>query len=178
MRVYFGYDPDIYTSRNQLLGKPADYDNPKPFDGLDYDYILFIDSDMVFNFHHFQRLIKLDKYIASGLFMMTGGLYYSCAVDYNMKTGESRKLPVYEAQMKKEPFTVSWNGLAFTLIKRGVFEELGYPWFRQRIYKTEDGQIRMMSEDVDFCLRAQEAGFKIWVDPLVKVGHEKHWVFV
>ena len=178
MRLYFGYDPDIYTSRNQLLGIPKDYDNPKPFNGDEYDYILFIDSDMVFNFYHFQRLIKHDKDIMSGLFMLTGGLYYSCAVDYNPETGDSRRLSAYEGQMKKDIFKVDWNGLAFTLIKKGVFEKIGYPWFKQIIYKTKDGSIRMMSEDVGFCMRAKQAGFDIWVDPMVKVGHEKHWIFV
>ena len=29
------------------------------------------------------------------------------------------------------------------------------------------------SEDVGFCLRARENGYKIWVDPTVCVGHEK-----
>lgn len=178
MRVYFGYDPDIYTSRNKLLGIPEDYKNPKLFGGADYDYILFIDSDMVFDYFQFERLVKLDKPIASGLFMLTGGVYYSCATKFDKKTGESERLSVYEGQLKKKPFKVAWNGLAFTLIKKGVFEKIGYPYFRQEIYFTKSGQLRLMSEDVGFCERAKEAGFDIWVDPQVKVGHEKHWVFV
>jgi hypothetical protein len=153
MRVYFGYDPDIYTSRNQLLGKPIDYNNPKPFNGDDYDYILFIDSDMVFNYFHLERLMSHDKDIMSGLFMLTGGLYYSCAIDYDSKTGDSRKLSAYEGQMKKDIFKVDWNGLAFTLIKKGVFEKIGYPWFKQTIYKIDDGSVRIMA----CCLNTGEA---------------------
>jgi len=32
-------------------------------------------------------------------------------------------------------------------------------------------------EDISFCLRAKEKGFKIYIDPLIKVGHEKKIVF-
>ena len=28
-------------------------------------------------------------------------------------------------------------------------------------------------EDVSFCLDAKEAGFEIWCDPRIRVGHEK-----
>jgi GT2 family glycosyltransferase len=32
-------------------------------------------------------------------------------------------------------------------------------------------------EDVSFCLRAREKGFKVHVDPKVVVGHEKKVIF-
>jgi len=35
------------------------------------------------------------------------------------------------------------------------------------------GVRRRVSEDVYFCAKAREAGFKIWVDPRVKVKHLK-----
>ena len=28
-------------------------------------------------------------------------------------------------------------------------------------------------DDVEFCLRAREAGHDIWVDPKIRIGHEK-----
>ena len=31
----------------------------------------------------------------------------------------------------------------------------------------------MCGEDVSFCLDAQEAGYEIWADPRIRVGHEK-----
>ena len=31
----------------------------------------------------------------------------------------------------------------------------------------------MCGEDVSFCLDAKEAGFEIWCDPRIRVGHEK-----
>jgi GT2 family glycosyltransferase len=47
-----------------------------------------------------------------------------------------------------------------------------YPWFRPE-FKKIGNAVDFTMEDVAFCLRAQEAGYKIYVDPLVRVGHEK-----
>jgi GT2 family glycosyltransferase len=52
---------------------------------------------------------------------------------------------------------------------------MSYPWFEPR--KHEIGGITDYSmEDVSFCLRAKEKGFKVCVDPKVIVGHEKQVV--
>lgn len=58
------------------------------------------------------------------------------------------------------------------LIKKGVFESMDYPWFRpinQKIGKCVD----FCMEDVAFCLRAKEKGFKVYIDPTIRVLHEK-----
>ena len=37
----------------------------------------------------------------------------------------------------------------------------------------ESGEVQdMCGEDVSFCLDAKEAGFEIWCDPRIRVGHE------
>ena len=47
-----------------------------------------------------------------------------------------------------------------------------YPWFRQM--KKQVGDLEeYCSEDVEFCQLAREAGFKIFIDPQMVVGHEK-----
>ncbi len=60
--------------------------------------------------------------------------------------------------------------------KKGVFEHEGmpYPWFAPKMQVFESGEVQdMCGEDVSFCLDAKEAGFEIWCDPRVRVGHEK-----
>ena len=38
----------------------------------------------------------------------------------------------------------------------------------------ESGEVQdMCGEDVSFCLDAKEAGYEIWCDPRIRVGHEK-----
>ena len=74
---------------------------------------------------------------------------------------------------------VDYTGFGWTLIKKGVFEhdEMKYPWFAPKMQVFESGEVQdMCGEDVSFCLDAKEAGFEIWCDPRVRVGHEKQRV--
>ena len=49
-----------------------------------------------------------------------------------------------------------------------------YPWFAPKMQVYESGEEQdMCGEHVSFCLDAKEAGFDIWCDPRVRVGHEK-----
>ena len=67
---------------------------------------------------------------------------------------------------------VDYNGMGFMLIKKGVFEKVEYPWFCQ--LKKQIGDLEdYCSEDVAFCHLAKKAGFKIFIDPQMVVGHEK-----
>ena len=77
---------------------------------------------------------------------------------------------------RKKPFTCDYTGFGWVLIKNGVFEheKMKYPWFAPKMQVFESGEVQdMCGEDVSFCLDAKEAGFEIWVDPRVRVGHEK-----
>ena len=77
---------------------------------------------------------------------------------------------------RKKPFTVDYTGFGWVLIKKGVFEhkDMKYPWFAPKMQLFESGAVQdMCGEDVSFCLDAIEAGFDIWCDPRIRVGHEK-----
>ena len=60
------------------------------------------------------------------------------------------------------PLEVYRTGSAM-LVRRHVLDALGDPWFR-----TTDG---MVNEDMDFCARVREAGFKVYIDPAISIGH-------
>jgi hypothetical protein len=77
---------------------------------------------------------------------------------------------------RRKPFTVDYTGFGWVLIKNGVFEhsDMKYPWFAPKMQIFESGEVQdMCGEDVSFCLDAIEAGFEIWCDPRIRVGHEK-----
>ena len=75
---------------------------------------------------------------------------------------------------RKKPFTVDYTGFGWVLIKKGVFENLEYPWFAPKMQVFESGSVQdMCGEDVSFCLDAKEKGYEIWCDPRIRVGHEK-----
>lgn len=55
-------------------------------------------------------------------------------------------------------------GTAGMLIRKYVLDEIGFPWFQ-----NSDGY--STNEDVDFCTRARELGFIIWLDTTFSIGH-------
>jgi len=61
-------------------------------------------------------------------------------------------------------FEVEAAGTAGMLVRRHVFEAIGDPWF-----ENSDGIT--INEDMVFCIRAREAGFKIMVDPTAVITH-------
>ena len=183
-----------------------------PWDGkLDYDYQLWIDSDIVFNTEKFWQLLDLalpaeavtqeditdddgnvtgmrqiinsehERQIAAGWYSTEDGKTTSVAHwldedDFRSNGGVMNHEMVDGISKRKKPFTVDYTGFGWVLIKKGVFEDekMTYPWFAPKMQVFESGAVQdMCGEDVSFCLDAMDAGFKIWCDPRIRVGHEK-----
>ena len=183
-----------------------------PWDGkLDYDYQLWIDSDIVFNTEKFWQLLDLalpaeavtqeditdddgnvtgirqiidnekERQIAAGWYSTEDGKTTSVAHwldedDFRTNGGVMNHEMVDGISKRKKPFTVDYIGFGWVLIKKGVFEDekMTYPWFAPKMQVFESGAVQdMCGEDVSFCLDAMDAGFKIWCDPRIRVGHEK-----
>ena len=151
-----------------------------PWDGkLKYDYQLWIDSDIVFYSEKFWQLVLMDKDIAAGWYMTEDGSTTSVAHwleedDFRKNGGVMNHETVETMSKRKKPFTVDYTGFGWVLIKKGVFENLPYPWFAPKMQVFESGAVQdMCGEDVSFCLDAIEGGEEIWCDPRIRVGHEK-----
>lgn len=131
----------------------------EPFFGeVDYDYIMWIDSDIVFNPQDFQTLLDKDREIIAGLYNASDGNFACRVIDD--ADGATKQVI--------EPVEAEWVGMGFMLIKRGVLEMIEPPWFQSTVV---DGQF--VTEDIYFCLMARKAGFKVYVDPEVTVRHLK-----
>ena len=178
------YSPLIYYVRNACLGGSAIKGvRQKPFQGiLDYDYIMWIDSDQVFEPFDFYKLFNSDKDIISGLYLMSDNQHYATVKhwedEFFKKNGTFQFLSKDNVTFmkNKKPFIVDYTGFGWMLVKKGVFESLEYPWFRPfwTEYEIEGEKILDFSmEDVAFCKMIKEKGFDIWVDPQIIVGHEK-----
>ena len=70
---------------------------------------------------------------------------------------------------------VEYTGMGWMLIKKDVIEQLKYPWFYHELYEV-DNFIEMLSEDVSFCKNLKKAGFDIYVDLDIRVGHYKNFI--
>ena len=82
-KISYGLSQDylcnIYHARTKVLGVSIERGvDQKPFDGkVDYDYIMWIDSDMVFKPEDFFKLIDHDKDIVSGMYKMSDNVNYA-----------------------------------------------------------------------------------------------------
>lgn len=172
------YSCNIYYVRTNCLGADVTRgENQKPFDGkIDYDYIMWIDSDIVFNPKQFLDLLKHKKDISSGLYLMEGGQNFACVKDWDEKffekNGHFQFLSPKDIEKDKSLIKVNYVGMGWMLVKKGVFESIKYPWF-EPIRKTIGGYTDFTMEDVAFCHKAIEQGHDIYVDPNIIVGHEK-----
>jgi hypothetical protein len=76
---------------------------------------------------------------------------------------------------KGKLFKADYQGMGFLLVKRGVFESFSYPWFHPRLlkWKNHPNWAEFPYDDVEFCMRARENGYDIFIDPKIRIGHEK-----
>lgn len=170
--------PVVYYVRNMCLGGDSLRGiNQKPFNGeIDYTHLMWIDNDIIFSSQQFQRLLDHDKDIVSGIYMMSDKKHFATVEkwdeEYFKKYGSFEFLSEDSVKNKNNLIDVSYTGLGFMLVKKGVFESLEYPWF-QPIFHNIGTARDFSSEDVSFCKLIREKGFNIYVDTKIRVGHEK-----
>jgi len=121
------------------------------------DSLLFIDSDMVVPMDLVPRLIEADKDIVSGLAFKRVPGYEPCIFKKCDREGTQ-----FWFDYPKGLIEIQGVGMACTLIKRKVFEKTPKPWF----FPETD-----LGEDLAFCVRAKEQGFKIYCDTNLVCGH-------
>lgn len=166
------YGPYLPEVRNRLLldgQKPTL--NVTPFGG-DYEYIMWIETDIVFTpedfFNLYKSMINNNLDFLTGLFPM-GPNYPPNAVAGTWKNG---RIPMNAAGLQE----IDYCGVGFLLVKKGVYESLGYPWYGAgNIYTyhlTEDQWI-YNGDDFSTAMRLKEKGWKLYANCNIKLGHEK-----
>ena len=156
--VTFSCGSLVYDSRNTLARKAIEGE---------FDRVLWLDSDMTFPPDLYA---KLSAHLDNGLDFVTG-LYYK------------RKQPV-------QPTVFSCiyvedmipRADVFTEIPGGLFEVaacgFGAVMMRAEVLKKVAAKFGLpfspvlgFGEDISFCMRATETGFKMYCDPTIQLGH-------
>lgn len=151
----------IYDSRNQFCEQAIK---------LEVDYILWLDSDIVFPPN---TLKKLLSDIRDGDLDIVSGLYYRRGYPYT---------PVLFSQLEKDSnnsatfkgveevpdslFEVAGCGFGCVLMKTDVLFDIA-----SQELNTWFSPMGNIGEDCSFCLRARSYGYKIYCDPTIKLGH-------
>ena len=141
-----------------------------------YEKIIWIDSDISWSVKDFELILKSDKDIISGM-MAIGRDGRIGAMRVN-EAGHPVSLNAVEFLVEGEPVRVDGVGFGFLGVKSGVFEKMARPWFKIRETGVEGADFPvMLGEDYSWCVGAKEAGFQIWLHPLVRVEHHKAVIF-
>lgn len=191
-----GYSSFVSFARMKTLGLDVlrGHDQ-KPFNGMEYDIFLTIDSDMVFNHEQIETLIQstLQKKVVSGMYLMADGEHLATVREWDneffVKNGSFQFLTTKDVESYKSDegtadkdfMKVSYSGMGFFACTKEVLDSLEYPYFWHPLIQidTVDGKVfrDQCSEDVAFCRNIQNKGFDIYLHTGIKTGHEKTVVF-
>ena len=150
----------IYTSRNDLATMAIQ---------LEADYVMWFDSDMVFKPDTMVRMLhtvrerKID--ILTGLYFRRVPPYSPVLFDMlEMRTptvlswSEFKKIP-------DDIFEIGGCGFGCVMIDTGVFIDV------QGKHGNMFAPMGNNGEDIAFCIRARDCGYKIYCDPSIICGH-------
>ena len=170
------YSSHVGDAREMTLngGPQNEIKNTSPFRGtVDYDKILWIDSDIAFTPEDVIKAYESDKDILSGAYLLADGTV--TAYPKRLEAGYT-----YEDILKmEEPLKVYGVGFGFICVKKGVFEKLSRPWFQSVPVTMTDAETKeeftfpIMGEDISWCERVHQAGFDVWLDPSIRLTHHK-----
>jgi hypothetical protein len=153
----------------------------KPFQGqMEYDVMMWIDSDIVFKPDDLFSLLESPHDVTAGVYMMEDLQNLATVKEWNKeyfeKKGAFKFLRPDDIIGAPQYMQVAYTGMGWMAIRKGVVEDLKYPWFHSDLEKVTDDIIDMNSEDVTFCKALWEAGHPIHIDTKIRVGHQKKMI--
>ncbi len=137
------------------------------------DWLLMLDDDHVIgitdspgtpesgcsSYDFLKKLIAHDVDIVGPLYYQRGGNARPVVMD-NDETGEPHFISDLELGNGLEERAVQGGGCM--LIKMRIFDKIKPPWFEPEF---------QMGTDVQICRKAREAGFKVYNDSSIEIGH-------
>jgi len=180
---------NIYHARNfSLGGRVLNGKSQKPFNGqIDYTHIVWIDNDIVFQPAQFRKLLEHDKDVVAGVYkynaafggLYTGNLKLACGwfdAGFPTQTLSCTSLTEERSKSYFSPLIeVDWTGFGFISVKKGVFEQIEYPWFEPLSFRLREEEFQL-TDDLAVCWKIKKAGFKIHINRDIQVGHEKRTI--
>ena len=149
----------IYTSRNDLATQAVQ---------IEADYVFWLDSDMSFKPDTLVRMLdtlqKNDLDILTGLYFRRVNPFTPVLFDKLEINGEECEWSEFK-EIPDGLFEVGGCGFGCVLMKTDVFFDV------HAKYNQMFAPIANNGEDIAFCWRARNCGYKIFCDPSVICGH-------
>ena len=157
----------VNFARDKLAGKAI---------GAGCDFILWLDSDMVFQE---DLMVRLMADIQQGDRDFVTGIYHYRKPPYKPVIWEkfSRKeihgkaeQEQYLSYPKDRMFEVEACGFGGCLMRTRMVEPI------MEKYSALFSQMDRCGEDMSFCARATAMGYKLWADPSIQMGHRGYMI--
>lgn len=150
-QYFFGYQID------QIRNKIVEFSLNN-----NYEYTFCVDSDIVFKSDTLSKLMYHNVDIVSGVYRQR---LPNNIVEIYDKNYRNLSIDI----IMENPLTeIGACGFGCVLVKNKVFREIEYPHF---VYKSALDHKNTFSEDIYFCKKAREKGFKVFVNSRVICGH-------
>ena len=172
------YSSVVHFARAKCMGGDVlKGPDQKPFQGaVDYDVMMWIDSDIVFKPDDFFALLESPHDVTAGMYMMEDLQHFATVREWNedffLKNGTFKFMRPEDIVGASQYVPVAYTGMGWMMIRKGVVETIKYPWFHSEL-QIVGPLIDMNAEDVSFCRALQAAGHTIHVDTKIRVGHQK-----
>jgi hypothetical protein len=128
-----------------------------------FQWVFFLDDDVVAPPDTVQRLINRNVPIVSGLYYRRHEGIQAC-----MQMGPGEWVKDFQVGTVIEVGAV---GAGCLLIHRSVLEKMKKPWFEWMCDREDLAANLRRSEDFEFCTKAGAAGFKVIVDTSIQCKH-------
>lgn len=163
---------DWLSEKNESLVHRARMEMTATFLRTEHSHLFWVDADIEFEPEHVAALWNMQADIAVGVYAMKKPDKQWFAA---WKDGELVK----DLDQFDGPVEVDYAGTGFMLIKREVLEQLAgiHPKWEgangpvPALFMTPIHNGCLESEDYHFCRIAREAGYKVMMDPKVRLGH-------
>ena len=144
--------------------------------GYTYGAIFWIDSDIEWEVSDFQKILESSEKVIGGLYQThPNGTVAVSRFDESLKPKMTNEIDFF---MVDEPVEVFGIGFGFIAMKQGVFESCDRPWFKIEHIQWDGLEfLTNVGEDYSWCMNARRNGFKVMVDPTVKVRHHKETIY-
>ena len=153
-----------------------------------YEWIFFLDSDVVLPPDGLEKLLQANLPIVNGMYVAKhpGGAFWDMWMRVRDPSGRETATPVIKWGDDRYFTECDLVGAGCMLIHRSVFEAIQakypkIPWFYWAYGRKPDAVVdgmgipdpfmRGVSEDFWFCVLAKDCGYRIVIDTSIKCGH-------
>lgn len=133
---------------------------------MNVTHLLFMDTDQTYPSDTISKLLSHDVDVCGCLISRRYPPFDPIVMRMDKEVNKLYRID--DEEIEREELTqVDATGTGCVLFKAEVFKKIPKPWFE---FKVNDAG-EPVGEDINFCYKLGDAGYKIYVDTSIKVGH-------